>query len=672
MSGSSDIRAGVIRLLGAAPLRKHLAGQVADRLIAQRAVRGCAPDTDAAHLESALALQARQHRESPFTGIARALAAQDQVTIVVPAFNAARYLAETLDSLLAQTHPRLHIVVVDDGSTDGTPEILRRYQRDHGVEVVTLPRNRGIAHAKNEGLKAARGEWLGFLSADDLFYPEAVTTLLEALHTHPEADLAYADFESFGECDYLENPCYVDRLQQVHLDNLLDGRTVGMCVLFRRSLLDGMPSPVDESPELAGVEDAVLWQDLWPRCQFLHVPKVLGRYRRHAGQLTRRIVQSGGYGPLLERSRERLRRKHGRHLRVLFVYPWCSVGGAELVIGRLAVALRRHGVIAEACFLEDLGGRDYLNSLCPTMILDDLRNGRSVVETLAEVINAGGNDVVQYSYVREMAAALELADYPGILVEVDHGWSARCQARRVQPDQLVAVSTAKAHLLEERGMPVAPRVIHNGVDAARLRKTARRVRSVLPPDLRPIVAWVGRMDAVKRPWLFLQMAADLLPRTAEIDFWMVASLSQHSPADQIEAAVALARAHPRFRFFPGVHPGHMPLLYGLIGASRGVVVMTSVDESLPLVPLEAMACGVPVIAARVGGLPEIIDDGVDGFLLDEPFSVAEASHRVETALGDQDAYAAMSRRAQREMAERFSLEAVAGRYRELYRSLRGS
>jgi len=100
--------------------------------------------------------------------------------------------------------------------------------------------------------------------------------------------------------------------------------------------------------------------------------------------------------------------------------------------------------------------------------------------------------------------------------------------------------------------------------------------------------------------------------------------------------------------------------------------MTSVDESLPLVPLEAMACGVPVIAARVGGLPEIIDDGVDGFLLDEPFSVAEASHRVETALGDQDAYAAMSRRAQRKIAERFSLEAVAGRYRELYRSLRGS
>jgi glycosyltransferase involved in cell wall biosynthesis len=103
------------------------------------------------------------------------------VSVVVPAFNAERFLAEALDSVLAQSHTPLEVIVVDDGSTDRTGEIARSY----GVHCLRQ-RNSGHAAARNAGVTAAGGDFLSFLDADDLWEPNKLSTEVTHLLAHPE------------------------------------------------------------------------------------------------------------------------------------------------------------------------------------------------------------------------------------------------------------------------------------------------------------------------------------------------------------------------------------------------------------------------------------------------------------------------------------------------------
>ena len=104
-----------------------------------------------------------------------------EVSVVVPVYNKAPYLAACLESVLAQTLPSLELICVDDGSTDGSREILDRFaERDPRVKVICHDRNRGAAAARNLGLDAANGEFVQFTDADDLLDPDALRLLITA------------------------------------------------------------------------------------------------------------------------------------------------------------------------------------------------------------------------------------------------------------------------------------------------------------------------------------------------------------------------------------------------------------------------------------------------------------------------------------------------------------
>jgi glycosyltransferase involved in cell wall biosynthesis len=592
------------------------------------------------------------------------------VSIIVPTFNSGAYLPQALDSLLAQTHRPLQLIVVDDGSTDETPRLLDSYASQPCVEIITLPQNEGLSRAKNAGLRAAQGEWIGFLSADDLYLPQAVETLLEAARLQPEAGVVYADFDYFGECDYLQDPESRARLRPVHIEDLFTpGVTVGMCGLFRRSLLGDGPAPVEESLELRGVEDNILWQDLWRKAVFLHVPQVLGRYRRHNRQLTREILRTTGYETLLDRSRKRYWRRYGRPRRALLVYPACCVGGAERLLAQLAVALRRHGVHCEACFLEDGGGVSQFRLSCPTTVLDDVRGGLTREEALAEVVSRGRYDLVQHSFVTEIVDALELADYPGLVVEVDHGWPENSQADMLQPDAFVTVSNSQARKLRRHGVRLRPHVIHNGVDLDLY--GSPRERHTETGDGRPIVAWVGRLNETKRPALFLEVVHRLARRRPEVAFWMAAAVGPYTAAHEVEMVAAACRAYPQLRLLLGLMPPHMPGFYQCVRARGGVLVMTSVDEPFGLVAIEAMAAGLPVVASRSGGLLEIVEEGTSGLLVGEPYAPQEAAELVLRLFDSPHQYCIMSEAARQRVASKFSLDAMVQRYYDLYSSLGG-
>ena len=112
-------------------------------------------------------------------------------SIVVPAYNAAKTLPETIEALLAQTYDNFEIVIVDDGSTDETIEISNRYALHENIRVVHQ-RNRGLAGARNSGIHAAAGAFIGFCDADDIWAPEKLARHVAHLRANPVVGLSYS------------------------------------------------------------------------------------------------------------------------------------------------------------------------------------------------------------------------------------------------------------------------------------------------------------------------------------------------------------------------------------------------------------------------------------------------------------------------------------------------
>src|SRR5260221_7875378 len=110
--------------------------------------------------------------------------------IIITAYNYARFLPEAVRSCLAQTYQPVEIIVVDDGSTDNTREVVAGFPE---VKYIYQP-NQGVTSALNVGLSHAQGEFIQFLDADDTLSPTKIQRCVEEFHTHPEAGLVYTDY----------------------------------------------------------------------------------------------------------------------------------------------------------------------------------------------------------------------------------------------------------------------------------------------------------------------------------------------------------------------------------------------------------------------------------------------------------------------------------------------
>jgi glycosyltransferase involved in cell wall biosynthesis len=120
---------------------------------------------------------------------------QPLVSVVIPAFNAAQTLSETIRSVLAQTYAPIEIVVVDDGSTDDTAQVLDSFGST--IKCVRKP-NGGLASARNAGCAAAQGEYIALLDADDLCTPQRIAVQIAVFKAAPDIVLACSDFDAFG------------------------------------------------------------------------------------------------------------------------------------------------------------------------------------------------------------------------------------------------------------------------------------------------------------------------------------------------------------------------------------------------------------------------------------------------------------------------------------------
>jgi hypothetical protein len=205
------------------------------------------------------------------------------VSVIVPAYNQSRYLGAAIRSALVQTRRDLDVLVVDDGSTDDTREVVTAFT-DPRVKYI-FQQNRGLSAARNTGLEHATGEFVTFLDSDDEFLPEKLETLLEAFERDPSLGMAAGQAVLIDQ-DGHELGEVFDRPLPAESSELLLGNPLHVgSVLLRRSWQQRV-GVFDET--LRSYED---W-DMWLRlaragCPMAWVPRPVSRYRFHQEQMTR-------------------------------------------------------------------------------------------------------------------------------------------------------------------------------------------------------------------------------------------------------------------------------------------------------------------------------------------------------------------------------------------------
>jgi glycosyltransferase involved in cell wall biosynthesis len=122
----------------------------------------------------------------------------DLVSVVIPSYNRAYCVATTIDSALAQTHRNLEVLLVDDGSSDDTRELIRERYRDEPRVRYIHQANAGVSAARNHGLRLARGQFIALLDSDDIWLPWKVEAQLRCLEALPSAGMIWTDMDSIG------------------------------------------------------------------------------------------------------------------------------------------------------------------------------------------------------------------------------------------------------------------------------------------------------------------------------------------------------------------------------------------------------------------------------------------------------------------------------------------
>ena len=212
-----------------------------------------------------------------------------RVTALVPAYNAAAWLAETLDSALAQSFRDFEVVVVDDGSSDATGAIADRYAAQHPERIRVIHQaNAGLPAARNAAIAAARGEYLALLDADDVWRPDHLQRAVAALDADPGLGLVHANIERIDA----------------------EGRTIEVCgprwrgvadpyaalalrlehvscptAVFRRSAVEAVGG-FDLRFTGLGCEDRDLWLRIVERFGIRYLDHVTAGYRMHGGSMS--------------------------------------------------------------------------------------------------------------------------------------------------------------------------------------------------------------------------------------------------------------------------------------------------------------------------------------------------------------------------------------------------
>lgn len=353
--------------------------------------------------------------------------------------------------------------------------------------------------------------------------------------------------------------------------------------------------------------------------------------------------------------------------RVLHLSLYLEMGGAERMICNLATEQHRRGQLAAVCCLREPGilGPELEAQGIRVISLDGLNTYRERVNRLAEITEELNVEVIHSHNGGAWyhGALLRLRNPSVHLVHTVHGFEQDRPRDRFRnwlaglvSHQAVAVSEElRQHLcgplrLAEKKCSV----ILNGVDVDSFANAASHRSALAAPRL----LHVGRLEPIKNQKLLLDMFASLQQANAEAQLDIVGDGSAAEDLQQHAQALGIADSVS----FHGEQLDVMPFL-----ERCHLMVLSSHSEGTPMVVLEAMASGRPVVATAVGGLPDLIEAGTNGYLA-QPGNAQDLLHGVQQAMADQNHYDTLCAGALKTAQAHFSVSVMADRYDRAYQS----
>lgn len=216
-----------------------------------------------------------------------------RVSVIIPTYNCKEYVCEAVDSVLNQSFKDFELIIVNDGSTDGTEQVLKKYFEGFPDKIKYIEQeNKGISVARNIGIRASSGEFIAFLDADDLWLPEKLATQIVVFDTNPNVRFVHTNTYGFGgpEGTYL-NRYWMSREQikkhsgyiffELYFRNI---RITVSTVMIRRECLDKV-GIYDEYLSLLGCEDRELFLRILWQFEAIYVDEPLAKYRDRADSM---------------------------------------------------------------------------------------------------------------------------------------------------------------------------------------------------------------------------------------------------------------------------------------------------------------------------------------------------------------------------------------------------
>ena len=278
-----------------------------------------------------------------------------RISVIIPCYNAERYIGATIDSVLAQDQDSMEIIVVDDGSSDGSVELVRCKYPSVRLETQA---NAGVAAARNRGLALAQGEWVAFVDADDIWLPGKLAAQFALMGTDPACRMSYTAWHVWPSADVLPTDDTLAHLDKVAGDSARWAGASGWiypevlldCVVWTSTVM-GQRSLFAEiggfDPALRIGEDYDLWLRASRVTPILRVARPYALYRMHPASITRSMPTDNYRARVIGRALDQwgMRSPDGREadpaaVQRMMAKSWSDFAGAHLGGGNTGQARR--------------------------------------------------------------------------------------------------------------------------------------------------------------------------------------------------------------------------------------------------------------------------------------------------------------------------------------------
>ncbi|EKT3956847.1 glycosyltransferase family 2 protein [Flavobacterium psychrophilum] len=200
------------------------------------------------------------------------------ISVIMPVYNASKYLKESIESILNQTFRDFEFIILNDNSTDNSLEIISDYQqKDPRIIIINKPVNLGPANLRNEGIACAKGEFIALMDADDISELSRFEKQIAVFNKNPEIDLCATNYTKFGENIQPEYIKHYEFHKEIKVNFLSECYIANPTILFRKRIITGY----NYDPVFFPVDDYELLSRLISKFTFYNIQESLLKYRWH-------------------------------------------------------------------------------------------------------------------------------------------------------------------------------------------------------------------------------------------------------------------------------------------------------------------------------------------------------------------------------------------------------